>query len=154
MSSLELARAAYHLLVNKRPEGLSRIALAQALKTDDRIARDAVNGCRVLAATNPKKDGSVYIIGFDPEEKVYVAARDPYQARRIIAYQESRVKDIVQALTLRRRRLSTRSGSDTRTASKGAFSNEPRLRLARPQPRGHRRGYQLRSGSSARPRPP
>lgn len=97
--SLELARAAYHLLVNAHPEGLSRAALALALKTDDRSARDAVNGCRVLAAERPHPTtGQVWIIGFDPETGRYVAARDPYQARRVIAYQESRVKDIVQAL--------------------------------------------------------
>lgn len=99
MSNLELARAAYHLLVNEHAEGLSRVALALALKTDDRSARDAVNGCRVLAAERPHPTtGQVWIIGFDPETSRYVAARDPYQARRIIAYQESRVRDIVQAL--------------------------------------------------------
>jgi hypothetical protein len=97
-ASLDLARAAYDLLVNKHPEGLSRAALAMALKTKDRIARDAVNGCRVLAATNLKKDGSVYIIGFDPETERYCAAQTPQQARRIIAYQESRVNDMNQAL--------------------------------------------------------
>jgi hypothetical protein len=91
MSNLELARAAYDLLVNKHPEGLSRSGLALALKTDDRSARDAVNGCRVLAAERPHPmTGQVWIIGFDPETSRYVAARDPYQARRIIAYQESR----------------------------------------------------------------
>ncbi len=98
-ASLDLARAAYDLLVNEHPEGLSRAALAMALKTTDRIARDAVNGCRVLAAQLPHPTtGKVWIIGFDPETERYCAAQTPLQARRIIAYQESRVKDMNQAL--------------------------------------------------------
>ena len=97
-ASLELARRVYTLLVDEHKDGLTRMALAKALGTDDRSARDAVNSCRHLAAANPRSDGRTFIIGFDPETSRYCAAQDPYQARRIIAYQESRVKDIVQAL--------------------------------------------------------
>ena len=103
-ANLELARAAYDLLVNQKPDGLTRIALMSALKTDDRSARDAVNACRVLAAELPHpKTGKVFVIGYDPETGRYCAAQDAYTARRITAYQESRVLDINWALSAQKR---------------------------------------------------
>lgn len=100
--SLDLARSVYELLIHKHPDGLTRLDLASKLKCDDRAARDAVNACRTLAATNPMRDGRVWIIGFDPLHKVYCAARDPYVARRIIEYQSSRLVDINRALEAQR----------------------------------------------------
>ena len=103
-ANLDLARAAYDLLVNAHPEGLSRDALRRFLKTDDRSARDAVNGCRTLAAQLPHPTTKkTYVIGFDPQHGIYCAARDAAQARRVIAYQESRVRDINTALDAQKR---------------------------------------------------
>lgn len=98
MSNLDLARRVYELLVYQHKDGLSRASLALKLGCDDRTARDAVNACRYLAATKPTSDGRVYVLGFDPEVGRYVAATDPHAARRVIAYQESRVFDINRAL--------------------------------------------------------
>ncbi len=101
--NLELARAAYDLLVNIHKDGLTRDQLRRALKTDDRSARDAVNACRVRAATLPHPTTKkTYILGFDPQILCYVAAQDAAQARRIISYQASRVEDINLALSAQR----------------------------------------------------
>lgn len=103
-ATLDLARSAYDLLVNAHPEGLTRDALRRLLKTDDRSARDAVNACRTLAAQLPHPTTKkTYVIGFDPQHGIYCAARDAAQARRVIAYQESRVKDINFALNAQKR---------------------------------------------------
>jgi hypothetical protein len=113
---LELVREAYTLLVYKYPDGLTREQLAAKLQTKDRSARDAVNACRYLAATKPLADGSVWIIGFDPQIERYVAARDVHQARRVIAYQESRVLDINRGLEAQKRAYQQTFGSDYRAS--------------------------------------
>ena len=122
-ATLELARAVYELLVHKHPHGLTRLDLAVKLKTDDRSARDAVNACRTLAAVNPMRDGRVWIIGFDPERKVYCAARDAYTARLIIAYQESRVEDINRALEAQKFAFEQSFGMSYRTSKQEVLFN-------------------------------
>ncbi len=102
-ANLDLARSVYELLVHRHPDGLTRLNLAAKLKCDDRTARDAVNTCRYLAAATPRKsDGRVFIVGFDPLYKVYCAAQNPEQARRVIEYQQARITDITRALDAQR----------------------------------------------------
>lgn len=111
-ANLEQARQVYALLTHSFPEGLTREQLALRLHTSDRQARDAVNACRYLAATTPRKDGKTFVIGFDPQEGRYVAAQDAAQARRVIAYQESRVLDINRALDAQRECYRKTFGTD------------------------------------------
>lgn len=124
MADLALARNAYQLLTHDYPEGLTREQLALKLHTHDRAARDAVNACRYLAATKPRQDGKTFIIGFDPQELRYVAARDAAQARRIIGYQESRVLDINRALDAQRACYRRDYGTDYAANDQGALFGE------------------------------
>ena len=81
---LELARAAYSRLVFHHPEGLSLDALSRMLRAKSWDTLEAVRCCWIPAATKPLRDGRVFILGYDPQTKLYCAARDEATARRII----------------------------------------------------------------------
>ena len=85
-------RDAYRLLVYTHPTGMTRIDLALALKLEDRPTRKTVEELKPLAARHPHPDLGALIIGFDPELQVYTYAKDPEQARRIIAFETSYVR--------------------------------------------------------------
>lgn len=110
MSALDYARDVYRLLVHNYPQGLKRTQLAAKLKLSDRATRAAVNKCRAPAALHPDTSGRVWVVGFDPETERYVAAQDAAQARRVITYQESRVRDMIQTLEAQKDAFKTTYG--------------------------------------------
>lgn len=90
-------RRVYALIVG-HPHGLTREQLAERSGLGDRQARKTVEELRIVAACIPHKTLGALVIGFDPDQQVYTYAKSREQADAIMAYQASRVRQMVAAL--------------------------------------------------------
>jgi hypothetical protein len=69
---------------------------------DDRLMRDALALCSRMAAEPSVQGRAPEVVGFDPAVNLYVIAKTPEQADRVIAYQFSYIKtglERVQAMS-------------------------------------------------------
>lgn len=90
-------RRVYALIISN-PQGLTREQLAERSGLGDRQARKTVEELRIVAACIPHKTLGALVIGFDPDQQVYTYAKSREQADAIMAYQASRVRQMVAAL--------------------------------------------------------
>lgn len=119
MTPTDLHRDAYALIV-ANPRGVTRHELVCALFKDaaqldrdssayqslDRKARAVLEEVRTLAATNAHPSLGPLVIGYDPKARddgAYVYAQSVEQANRILAPQESRIKNMAAAWRVQQR---------------------------------------------------